>query len=218
MVKITVKNLAGKNVKELELKDSVFNVPSNNFLLHQVYVAQKGNVRQVISHTKDRSERAGSNIKPWRQKGTGRARAGTTRSPLWRKGGITFGPTKNRNWSKDINKKMRQKATMVAISEKLRSGKMIVLDDFNYSDKKTKLFFETLKVFGIIGKSVVLCLTGAERDYTVMSRNIPKIENTPTENLNVVQILDREYLIATEAGIKSLGGRFARQDKKSIES
>lgn len=215
MAKITVKNIAGKDVKEIELKDFVFDVPSNDTLLHQVYVVQTGNQRQSIAHTKDRSERSGSGIKPWRQKGTGRARAGATRSPLWRKGGITFGPTKDRNWSRDTNQKMRQKAVMVALSEKLRSGKMIVIDTLGYPEKKTKLFFETLQAFGITGKSIVLCLTGDERTSAIMSRNIPKVENTPTENLNVMQLLDREYLILTEAGIKNLEGRFAAWDKKA---
>jgi large subunit ribosomal protein L4 len=218
MPKITVKNIAGKNVKELELKDSIWSVPANDTLLHQVYVAQKGNARQVVAHTKDRSERAGSNIKPWRQKGTGRARAGTKRSPLWRKGGVTFGPTKDRNWNKNTNKKMRQKATMIALSGKLRSGKMIVLDTLNYPEKKTKLFSETLNVLGIAGKSAVFCMTGStERAYAIMSRNIPKLENTPTENLNVSQILDREYLIMTEAGVKNLEGRFVEWDKEKIK-
>ena len=116
MTKITVKNIAGKDVREIELKDFLFDLPSNDTLLHQVYVAQTSNQRHSIAHTKDRSERAGSGIKPWRQKGTGRARAGAVRSPLWRKGGVTFGPTKDRNWSKDTNQKMRQKAVMIALS------------------------------------------------------------------------------------------------------
>ena len=99
MPKITVKNIAGKDVKEINLKDFIFDVPSNDTLIHQVYVAQAGNARHAIAHTKDRSERAGSGIKPWQQKGTGRARSGSVRSPLWRKGGVTFGPTKDRNFS-----------------------------------------------------------------------------------------------------------------------
>jgi large subunit ribosomal protein L4 len=214
MPKITVKNIAGKDVKEIKLKDFVFDVPSNDTLIHQVYVAQAGNARKAIAHTKDRSERAGSGKKPWSQKGTGRARSGSVRSPLWRKGGVTFGPTKDRNFSKDTNQKMRQKAVMVALSEKLRSKKMIVIDTLNYPEKKTKLFAETLRALGISGKSLVLSLTGDERACIVMSRNIPKVENTPTENLNVTQLLDREYLVVTEAGIRNLEGRFAAWDKK----
>lgn len=217
MAKITVKNRAGEDVKEIELKDFVFGVPSNDTLLHQVYVAQTGNARKATAHTKDRSERSGSGAKPWRQKGTGRARAGTKKSPLWRKGGITFGPNKNQNWSKDTNQKMRQKAVMIALSEKIRSGKMIVLDSLNYPEKKTKLFSATLSALGITGKSLIFCLTGDERTSALMSRNIPKVENTPTEMLNVVQLLDREYLMLTEAGIKNLEGRFAGWDKPSAQ-
>jgi len=217
MTKITVKNIAGKDVKEIELVDFVFNVPSNNTLLHQIYIAQTSNLRKPIAHTKDRSERSGSGIKPWRQKGTGRARAGSAQSPLWRKGGVTFGPTKDRNFSKDTNQKMRQKAVMIALSEKIRSGKMIVVDNFNYSEKKTKLFAETLKAFGVTNRSLVLSLTGDERALTVMSRNIPKVENTPTEMLNVMQLLDREYLIITEAGIKNLENRFAVWNKQETK-
>lgn len=214
MAKITVKNIAGKDVKEIELKDFVFNVEKNDTLLHQIYVAQTGNGRIAIAHAKDRSERSGSGIKPWRQKGTGRARAGSAQSPLWRKGGVTFGPTKDRNFSKDTNQKMRQKAVMIALSEKVRSGKMIVLDTLVYPEKKTKLFAETLENLGVTGRSLVLSLTGDERACIVMSRNIPKIENTPTENLNVMQLLDREYLMITEDGIKNLEKRFAAWEKK----
>lgn len=217
MAKITVKNRAGKDVREIELKDFVFNVPSNDTLLHQIYVAQTGNLRKAIAHTKDRSERSGSGIKPWRQKGTGRARAGSAQSPLWRKGGVTFGPTKDRNFTKDTNQKMRQKAVMIALSEKIRSGQMIVIDELKYPEKKTKLFAETIQALGITGKSIVLALTGDERACIVMSRNIPRIENTPTEILNVMHLLNRQYLIITEAGIKNLEGRFAAWDKQETK-
>lgn len=217
MLKVTVKNIAGKDVKEINLKESVFGLPSNDTLLHQVYVALTANQRVAIAHTKDRSERSGSGIKPWRQKGTGRARAGALRSPIWRKGGITFGPTKDRNFSKDTNAKMRQKATMIALSEKLRAGKCIVVDVLEYPEKKTKLFAETLKNFGITGKSLTLGLTGEEHALTVVARNIPKVEYTLTENLNVMQLLDREYLIITEASIKCLENRFAKWEKSEVK-
>lgn len=215
MLQVTVKNILGKDVKELTLPEFVFALPANDTLLHQVYVAQTANKRHPIAHTKDRSERAGSGIKPWRQKGTGRARAGATRSPIWRKGGVTFGPTKERNFSKNTTAKMRQKAVMTALSEKIRSQKLIILDALNFSDKKTKSFAETLKHLSITGKSLTLALSGDEFALTVMSRNIPKIENTLTENLNVVQLLDHEYMIITEAGVKLLEKRFADWEKKA---
>ncbi len=217
MSKITVKDIAGKDVKELSLKESVFALPANDTLLHQVYVALSANRRQVIAHTKDRGERSGSGIKPWRQKGTGRARAGATRSPLWRKGGITFGPTKDRNFSKNTTAKMRQKAVMIALSGKIRSGKLIVLDALNYTDKKTKLFAKTMDVLGMTGKSLILALSTSEFPLTVMSRNIPRTENTLTENLNVVQLLDHEYLLMTEESVKVLEKRFAAWEKVSTK-
>lgn len=212
MLNVTVKNVAGKDVKELSLKESVFGLASNDTLLHQVYVALISNKRVAIAHTKDRGERSGSGIKPWRQKGTGRARAGATRSPLWRKGGVTFGPTKDRNFSKNTTAKMRQKAVMIALSEKLRSGKLVVLDAFDYSEKKTKLFAETMQSLGMTGRSLTLSLSGDEFGLSVMSRNIPKVEHTLTENLNVVQLLDHEYILMTEAGVKVLEKRFAAWD------
>ncbi|MDP2838359.1 MAG: 50S ribosomal protein L4 [Candidatus Moranbacteria bacterium] len=212
MTKVTVKNIAGADVKELSLNDAVFGLPANDTLLHQVYVALTGNARVAIAHTKDRSERAGSGIKPWRQKGTGRARAGATRSPLWRKGGITFGPTKERNFSKNTNAKMRQKAVMIALSEKLRAGKLVVLDTLEYTEKKTKLFAATLAALQMTGKSLTLALSGKEFVLSVVARNIQKVEHTMTENLNVVQLLDHEYVMLTEEGVKVLEKRFAAWD------
>lgn len=217
MLNVTIKNIAGADVKELSLKESVFGLPSNDTLLHQVYVALTANRRQVIAHTKDRGERSGSGIKPWRQKGTGRARAGATRSPLWRKGGITFGPTKDRNFSKNTNAKMRQKAVMIALSEKVRSQKLVILDALNFTDKKTKLFSETLKKLGVNDKSLTVSLATSEFPLTIMSRNIPRIENTLTENLNVVQLLDHEYILMTEESIKVLEKRFAAWDNTGEE-
>lgn len=212
MMNVTVKNISGADVKELSLSEKLFGLPSNDTLLHQVYVALMGNKRVAIAHTKDRGERAGSGIKPWRQKGTGRARAGAVRSPLLRKGGVTFGPTKDRNFSKNTNAKMRQKAVLIALSEKVRAQKLLVVDAFSYEEKKTKLFAETLKALGITGKSITLPLTTEELNLSRMSRNIPRVAHTLSENLNVVELLDHEYVLVTEAGIKVLEKRFAAWD------
>lgn len=201
-------------MKELSLKETLFGLPANDTLLHQVYVALTANTRVAIAHTKDRSERAGSGIKPWRQKGTGRARAGAVRSPLWRKGGVTFGPTKERNFSKNTTAKMRQKAVLIALSEKLRTGKLVVLDGLNYPEQKTKLFAETMTKLGMNGKSLTLSLSTEEFGTTRLSRNIPKVENTLTENLNVKQLLDHEYVLLTEASVGVLEKRFASWDTK----
>ena len=127
-MKIIVQNFEGKKVKDIELSESVFNVPLNAELLHEVYVSMDANQRTVIAHTKGRGEVAGSGRKPWKQKGTGRARVGSVRSPIWRGGGTVFGPTKDRNFKKKINKKANTIAILMALSEKLRSEKLIIVD------------------------------------------------------------------------------------------
>ena len=129
MIKFPVHNLKGERVRELELSPSIFGLPKNDELLRQVYTVQAANRRRVIAHTKDRAERAGSGRKPWRQKGTGRARAGSVRSPIWRKGGITFGPTRNRNFKKDIPQKMKRKALLIVLSGKARDKELVVVEN-----------------------------------------------------------------------------------------
>src|SRR3989339_1266964 len=137
-MKAAVHNLEGKKIKDIELANFVFGVEKNDVLLHQVYVAQYANRQQILAHTKDRAERAGSGKKPWKQKGTGRARVGSVRSPIWRKGGIVFGPTKDRNFKKDVPKKMGQKALAVALSSKVRDKEMFLIEDLAMKEAKTK--------------------------------------------------------------------------------
>ena len=123
MAKYPVHNLAGEKAGEVELSDAVFGLKRNDALLHQVFVALAANQRSPIAHAKNRAERAGTGKKPFRQKGTGSARQGSSRSPLNRKGGVVFGPSKERNFKKDLNKKMKRKATALALSGKVESGK-----------------------------------------------------------------------------------------------
>src|SRR3989339_1158980 len=138
MAKIKVYNLAGKTSGEIELADAIFALPKNDELLQQVSVALLANRRQVLAHAKTRGERAGSGIKPWKQKGTGRARVGSVRTPVWRKGGIVFGPRNDRNFKQKINKKMNEKAILLALSGKMKDGQIKVVDKFDFSEKKTK--------------------------------------------------------------------------------
>lgn len=211
---IKVKNLKGVEGKEITLSDIIFGHKSNDTLLHQVFVALTSNTRKAIAHTKDRSERAGSGKKPWKQKGTGRARAGAVRSPLWRGGGVTFGPTKDRNFSKDTTAKMRQKATMIALSEKLRSGKLIVLEDFALAEQKTKAVAEAFLALGVNGRSVVLAFDATEKTTDKAVKNIPRSYTTLTENLNVKDLLNHEYAILSVASLPVLEKRFADWNKE----
>src|SRR3989344_3586409 len=131
-------NQNAEQVGAVNLADDVFGLPMNKDLLYQVTTSQMSNQRQGIAHAKGRGEVRGGGKKPWRQKGTGRARHASIRSPIWRGGGVTGGPTKERNFKKSINKKMLQKALKVALSSKLREGELFVIDSFNINQPKTK--------------------------------------------------------------------------------
>lgn len=216
MPKIQVKNLAGKGVKEESLSELIFAQPSNDTLLHQVYVALVSNLRQVLAHTKDRSERAGTGKKPWKQKGTGRARVGSVRSPIWRKGGVTFGPTKERNYHKKTTARMRQKATMIALSEKVRSGKLVLVDNLLVKEQKTKALAEAFKALQITGRSILVSFDVNEKETGRAVRNIPRTTITLTENLNVKDLLDHEYAVLSVASLPVLEKRFSNWTQKEV--
>jgi len=153
-IKTNIYNQKAEPVGEIELADKVFGMPANKNLVHQAVVAQMANSRQVLAHTKDRSEVRGGGKKPWRQKGTGRARAGSNRSPIWKGGGVTFGPRKNRNFSKKINKKMRKKAVLMALSDKVANGNLLVIEKLDIDGYKTKVFNKMIEgVEKVLNKS-----------------------------------------------------------------
>jgi len=207
MSKTTVYNFRGEKVKDIKLSQNAFGVPSNNDLLYQVYVALDGNKRSVIAHTKGRGERKGSGRKPWKQKGTGNARTGSVRNPIWRKGGVTFGPTKDRNFKKKINKKMNQKAIAVALSEKVRSKSLIVVDEIKLANRKTKEFsqaFDSLKING----STLVGFYGKEKDLRVAIRNLSNIDNILTNNLNVYDLLNHKNLVISVDSVKYLEEKY----------
>ncbi len=144
-VKVNIHNQNGEVTGEASLNAKVFAVKPNSSLVHQAYVTQMANERQVLAHTKDRSEVRGGGKKPWRQKGTGRARAGSSRSPIWIGGGVTFGPTKDRNFKKQINRKMKQKAICMVLSDKAVQHQLAVLDGLVVNEYKTKAVGGILK-------------------------------------------------------------------------
>ncbi|MEI6650213.1 MAG: 50S ribosomal protein L4 [Candidatus Moraniibacteriota bacterium] len=215
MITVPVYNSKGEKGKETELPESIFGVPSNDTLLHQVYVAISGNLRQSIANTKDRSERAGSGKKPWRQKGTGRARIGQVRAPHWRKGGIVFGPTSDRNFSKRTNRKMRRKALRIALSEKVRAERLILVDTFEFPEAKTKAFVSMVGGFGIAGKKTLVGLLSEERETSRISRNIDRITNVFSEDMSVYDLLNHEYLVISKSTVDMLVKRFAEDEKES---
>jgi len=208
-MKFPVHNLKGEKAKDAELSEKIFGLPKNDALLHQIYVSQYANRRKVVAHTKDRSERAGSGIKPWQQKGTGRARVGSVRTPVWRKGGVVFGPTKDRSFRRDVPKKMGQKALAVALSGKVSDKELFLVDTLAMKDAKTKLMSEALKNLKIRG-SVLIGFSEKEAVAKRASRNLAKVSNIDAKNLNVFDILNHKNLILSEESVKVLENKYKK--------
>ncbi|MCX6795723.1 MAG: 50S ribosomal protein L4 [Candidatus Falkowbacteria bacterium] len=214
-MKIKVYNQSAKEVSELEVSDKVFGLKSNPELIHQAVIAQMSNERQVLADTKDRSEVRGGGKKPWKQKGTGRARVGSSRSPLWRGGGVTFGPTSDRNFSVKINKKMKQKALLMSISDKIANSSFVALDKLVFEEFKTKDFNTFLsavekEVLANDRRSVLLVNSEKDEKVKYSGRNLKGVEIINLENLNILDILKYRNLIMTEEAVKKIAEQYSK--------
>ncbi len=206
-MKVKVYNLAGKELEELEVSEAVFGAKPNDELVQQVFVSIQANGRQVLAHTKNRGERAGSGIKPWKQKGTGRARVGSVRTPTWRKGGVAFGPRNDRNFKKKINKKMNTQAIKMVLSGKMKDNELKIVDKIEFKDKKTKEVAASLKNLKLSAKTLLAFATG-EKDFRLASRNVAKTNNIMTAQLNVVDMLNNKYLLMSKDSVKYLEKKY----------
>lgn len=207
-MKYSVHNQQGKKIGETILPKEIFEIPINPDLVHQVAVSQMANRRRVIAHTKGRGEVRGGGRKPWRQKGTGRARASSIRSPIWRGGGVTFGPTKDRVFKKKINKKMKRKALLIVLSAKAKEKLIIVLDDLKLEKPKTK---EILNIFRkILSPKISALMALPKKDEKILraGRNIPGLQIMEARNLNVFDLLSSKYLIMPKETIKTIKETF----------
>lgn len=205
---IDIYNQNKEIVGKTELPSEIFNVDLNTDLVHQVVISQIANRRQKISHVKDRSEVRGGGRKPWRQKGTGRARHGSIRSPIWRHGGVTFGPTKEKNYKKAIPKKMRIKALFMVLSEKNKKNLLILLDELKIEKIKTKLITEILKKILTKNQSALIVLPEYDKNLILSSRNIPKIATIQAKDLNCLDLLSYKYVIMPKKSIEIIGKTF----------
>ena len=207
-MKYPLENQRGEKIGEVSLPAEVFEQPMNESLIHQVVVGEESNQRKAIAHTKTRAEVKGGGAKPWRQKGTGRARAGSIRSPLWKGGGTTFGPRKERVFSKKINRKMRKKALALALSSKVRDKELKVLDKLSLPEAKTKLLAEILKNIGFLKSTLVL--TG-ENDLKLVraSRNLPKVQVQLARQVSPREILKFKNLLLLKSSLKILKERLS---------
>lgn len=202
MITLPVYNLQGERSQDIKLSEEVFGVKANQDLLHQVYTTLYGNKRAPIAHTKDKSGRAGSGRKPWKQKGTGRARTGTVRNPIWRKGGVIFGPTNERNFKLNVNVKMKRKALLMAVSEKIREEKFFVIENFDFKDGKTKEFASFLQKLEIFQKSVLVGFGKQENDNAKTVRNVAKVAYAMTDNFNVLDVLNHQYIVVSRNSVE----------------
>lgn len=238
MEPVTVYNQAGTSVGTHQLNPAIFGVKINPAVVHQVVVAQQANARPVLASTKDRSQVSGGGKKPWRQKGTGRARHGSIRSPLWRGGGVTFGPTSARNFKVKVNKKMRRKALLMALSSRAIDQRIILLDTLQLSAIKTKEVARLLENLTLrpsrkkaavktvesktktspikaaakptksAKKTVLVILPANDATIVKSVRNIPGVSVITAASLNVLSVLQHQYLLAPLKALETIDHTF----------
>ncbi|MFA6171068.1 MAG: 50S ribosomal protein L4 [Patescibacteria group bacterium] len=241
-IKIKVQNQEGAEVGEMNLSDKVFGVEANNEVLRQVVTAMMANKRKVLAHTKTRSNVRGGGKKPWKQKGTGRARAGTIRSPLWKGGGITFGPLKERNFKLKINKKTNRKAICMVMSDRVKDEKFFVLNELKLEEYKTKKFEEVLnKILGSgkisaqevkpVGgqgdkagakaakkkekkRSAIVVLDKKDDKAARSGKNLEGVRVINLDNINVLDLLKYREMIITEPAVKKLEEKYGSSGVK----
>ena len=210
-LELPVYDMEGKEISVMKLAPEIFGLKVNSDLVHQVAVSQAANRRRVIAHAKDRSEVRGGGRKPWRQKGTGRARHGSIRSPLWRGGGVTFGPTKERVFKKEIPKKMRRLALFTVLSAKVKNNLLILLDKITIEKPKTKLIVEILKKLPCKEKSTLIALPEMDKNIILAAGNLPDVETIQAKDLNCLDLLFFKYLLMPKESIKILKETFLKQ-------
>ncbi|HEY4507220.1 MAG TPA: 50S ribosomal protein L4 [Candidatus Paceibacterota bacterium] len=204
-MQVSLYNQSGEIIGNVDLSDKIFGLKLDHSLVKQVLDAQVANSRQVIAHSKGRGEVRGGGKKPWKQKGTGRARHASIRSPIWKGGGVTFGPTKERNFSKKINKKMRRSALFMVLSSKIKDKEFMMLDNLNFEVPRTNIAVKAIK--NISGKldgyrsgknksdSILLVMPGQNKDVLRALNNLSFMNIVSADSLNVKDLLVNKYTI-----------------------
>ena len=207
---LPVYNIQGEKTGTIELSKKIFGLKINNDLVYQAVIVQMAGRRTPLAHTKERGEVRGGGRKPWRQKGTGRARHGSIRSPIWRGGGTTFGPRKEKVFAKKINKKARRKALLMALSSKVKDKELVILDKLELKEPKTKLMAEIVsKLFlprGKAGKktpkSILIATPKKNENIIRANRNLPYTKTIAADSLNTIDLLSFKYLFLDKEAIK----------------
>lgn len=204
-MQVKLYNQKAEEAGKISLSKENFDLPWNNDLVHQVVVSMRANLRVPLAHAKGRSEVRGGGRKPWRQKGTGKARHGSRRSPIWIGGGITHGPTKEKKYSKKINAKMKKKAFLTVLSQKMRDNEILFLDKIVLAEPKTKEAAVILKSLSKIKdfeklatkrkNRAILATVKKDNDVNLSFRNIPGMKISEVRNLNVLDLLNYKYIV-----------------------
>ena len=202
-MELPLKNMQGATVGSIEVSDAVFDLPLNTAVIHQVMVAQLANKRAGTHSTKTRAEVSGGGRKPWRQKGTGRARHGSTRSPQWRTGGVTFGP-KPRDYSQRTPKKMRRLAIRSLLSQKVRDGEVTVVEEFRLPEPKTREVMRALEGLEISTKCLVVNEAVSQRELWQACHNLKRVKSVPASTLNTVDLLNYNHLVLSVVAVRRI--------------
>ncbi len=209
-MKVKVYNLEGKETGEMNLSDSIFGVKSKANVVHGVFTAQTNNQREPWADTKSKGEVRGGGKKPWAQKGTGRARHGSIRSPIWKGGGVTFGPLSIRNYKTKINKKTKRLALKMCLSDRAANNALVVFEDFNFAEPKTKLFANFLKVLPVKAKSFLLLTPGKNDTVLRMTKNLKSVKTVRAEDLSVMDLLSKSTVLISKAGVETIEKVFSK--------
>ena len=201
MANVAVYNMEGKEVDKIELNDSIFGVEINEHLVHMAVLQQLANNRQGTQKAKTRSEVRGGGRKPWRQKGTGHARQGSTRSPQWTGGGVVFAPTP-RDYSFKLNKKEKRAALKSALTSRVVENKFVVVDELKLDEIKTKKFVEVLKNLNV--ERALVVLNDMDEKVIASAANIPTVKTTQTNELNVFDVLKYDTVVVTKAAVATI--------------
>ncbi len=208
-MKLTLKDIQGHDQGELEVNFPLIENGRGTQAVHDVVVAYQANQRMGTACTKTVGEVAGTNKKPWRQKGTGRARAGSFQSPLWRGGGVVFGP-RPRDFGKKVNRKTRQLALRKALSERLKAGDVVVVDDLKLESPKTKNFLGVMSSLGLSGNTLIVSRE-SDTNLILASRNVPGVELTTGDSLNTYQVLRSAKLVFTRGAFEQVEARLNQE-------
>jgi large subunit ribosomal protein L4 len=208
-MKIAIKNIAGKNQGELEVKFPLVENGKGTQAVHDAVVAYRAAQRSGTANTKNVGEVSGTNKKPWRQKGTGRARAGSFQSPLWVGGGVVFGP-RPRDFSKKISRNTRALALRKALTERLKAGDVVVVDDLKLASPKTKDFVGLMSTLELNGKTLIVS-TETDKNLTLASRNVPSVALTTSDSLNTYDILRPDKLLFTRSAFEKVEARLTKE-------